>query len=999
MPPAAKNDIDASGLELRRVRVRELELKRTRGEISCAECRRLKLRCDKKVPCSSCTRRGCSAVCPTGINSAGSPAARLILASDTDHVQHKLTSMSERIRALEDALQIESAAGSRGLAFHPLLAPDLLAIKQGVDVPRPVEEEEEEMAGAFGTLSVSEGTSMRFLGASATEQTLLMEAFNPHVSPSLEDSSLPSSLAQASALWPFAPLHLPRETLAAQVAAQLPPFARATALYEAYFTNIAWAHAPIDRKQVVNELMPLFYRRRPPPTDHLHDLTLLLAVFACGAVGDLTQSPCNPEGERYRQLARAALSLTDLFHNGGSLAVMQTMTLFAVYEIYTAHGEGVSTAQEAAWKLISLGLTIASSIGLHRDPARWKLEPDIVQRRRRTFWELYVLDHWKSLGSGRPPVFTPSVVDCEFPTDDRATIGEDGTVILSVREWAYRFGRDVLPHLTEKLCAARPLRYSEIIELDRRVSDFDVHPHTRPTGTPGPDVTPEFHSLYPLITVWYKEMSLLFIHRNFFARAMLESPSDPLHSPFARSFLATYRSATVILAIVRVNYDRLYLVLLRVWGIWANALTSAIIVGSVVARGPTISFAPAAFVELELAITLFQKPTVHPIVKRCLPLLLRIRDKAQHALYKSRAPKSPRSENSCERKAEVNGTEAGAASDRMLVSRHGLGVPVIHRDADSDDDGDAELLILRGTTRVVEQRTTARTYVSSPSASSSPPSSEASPESSGTSGSGSASTASSEPPSGNLTVMSNARGWPNKGSHARTSLFANTNTACLLSASSLVEVPTATKAAGTSPGSTSSTRYEGAAQAHAEAHAYSHATSTSSPDAEMDMAQTWLTQLEQERAIAAQLASQAQISRQQQDPWQWQNTASMISAMQGPSAENPSTHPYFGSLSSGSASTSDRNAGLGVGFDHAHLSPQAPASANPASDPFMALPTSFASVVGRDDAAHYQSEGEIAEAASAEAWRVFVQQSGFLDPNPNFNPDISFAGWEGVAFS
>ena len=66
----------------------DIELKRARGEISCAECRRcvrtpvyalsiilmsiclhvhrLKLKCDKKIPCGSCIRRGCTTICPNG---------------------------------------------------------------------------------------------------------------------------------------------------------------------------------------------------------------------------------------------------------------------------------------------------------------------------------------------------------------------------------------------------------------------------------------------------------------------------------------------------------------------------------------------------------------------------------------------------------------------------------------------------------------------------------------------------------------------------------------------------------------------------------------------------------------------------------------------------------------------------------------------------------------------------------------------------------------------
>ncbi|THG95950.1 hypothetical protein EW145_g7873, partial [Phellinidium pouzarii] len=81
MPPAKdiQDDSDETGHELRRVRIRELELKRARGVISCAECRRLKLKCDKKIPCSSCKRRGCQHICPTGPSSFLSIALSRVL--------------------------------------------------------------------------------------------------------------------------------------------------------------------------------------------------------------------------------------------------------------------------------------------------------------------------------------------------------------------------------------------------------------------------------------------------------------------------------------------------------------------------------------------------------------------------------------------------------------------------------------------------------------------------------------------------------------------------------------------------------------------------------------------------------------------------------------------------------------------------------------------------------------------------------------------------------
>jgi hypothetical protein len=47
---------------------------------SCAECRRLKAKCDRVFPCSNCRRRGCALVCPDGDLSC-MQGKRLVLAS------------------------------------------------------------------------------------------------------------------------------------------------------------------------------------------------------------------------------------------------------------------------------------------------------------------------------------------------------------------------------------------------------------------------------------------------------------------------------------------------------------------------------------------------------------------------------------------------------------------------------------------------------------------------------------------------------------------------------------------------------------------------------------------------------------------------------------------------------------------------------------------------------------------------------------------------------
>lgn len=115
----------------------------------------------------------------------------------------------------------------------------------------------------------------------------------------------------------------------------MPSYDRATALVEAYLQHISSFFRPVSREQITEELLPKFFRRgsgglRVPAavaaprsgTEILeHQLALLLAIFACGAAGDLILEACDEEDETYRQLAQSALSLHYVFE-GTSLAMV-----------------------------------------------------------------------------------------------------------------------------------------------------------------------------------------------------------------------------------------------------------------------------------------------------------------------------------------------------------------------------------------------------------------------------------------------------------------------------------------------------------------------------------------------------------------------------------------------------------------------------------------------------------------------------------------------------
>jgi Fungal Zn(2)-Cys(6) binuclear cluster domain len=164
----------------------EIEIRRARGEISCAECRRLKLKCDKKLPCGSCVRRGCSSVCPNGSLTTGQGTRcvwilldcvrgvfilfiRFVLA-DTEQLHRKIAEMGQRIRQLEDALAIFQSGVTN--ETHPLLREELLGVKFGPEVQTPADSEPvrdtvAESMDALGTLTIGDDGESKYFGRSA----------------------------------------------------------------------------------------------------------------------------------------------------------------------------------------------------------------------------------------------------------------------------------------------------------------------------------------------------------------------------------------------------------------------------------------------------------------------------------------------------------------------------------------------------------------------------------------------------------------------------------------------------------------------------------------------------------------------------------------------------------------------------------------------------------------------------------------------------------------
>ncbi|KAJ7746905.1 fungal-specific transcription factor domain-containing protein [Mycena maculata] len=625
-----------------------LTKKRRKGatRLSCAECRRLKLRCDRSIPCGSCIKRGCGAICPDGSLTTGQ-GNRFVLAS-TQELHEKISELANRVRELEDALR--SSHSHLSNEQHPLLSEELLRIKAPLQREVPAfrnqqpgssikeEEHNPDVVDAFGSLSISLSGGAKYFGTTANSWYFLQnetaegeEPEDDHLT-SLQ-SVLPLHILTRAAAFPISPVVPPHEGESLRAFFwYLPPGAKAAALRDIYFTHAAWMYAPISPESFEAEVYSQFYDPSvAPPADqplYAHRLSLMFIVLAIGALMDTSEPAYNLEAEKYHQLARAALFLHSFFDQP-TINAVQSLFLMAYY-LFLADRHG--TGSGARWAIMGIAVKVAQSIGLHRDSGRWKVDPIETQRRRELFWELFTYDSWQCLTFGRPTSFALAHVDCKMPhsnepADDQAFYA-----------WKHRFCSECMILLHDQAFGAKTPTYATVLQLDRKMRAFPVPPilqvagfgnsESRPGGFPETIML----TLQRHIVLAIREMNLLYLHRSFFARAISDHPKDPLGSPYGTSVIAAYRSAGSLVALMRNLHSQLKEPSERIWFLWTHMFSCAIILGSIVTRCPSMSLAPSALVQLDSACELFSKAARGFRAVKVLNIMLRLQEKAHHSL-------------------------------------------------------------------------------------------------------------------------------------------------------------------------------------------------------------------------------------------------------------------------------------------------------------------------------------------------------------------------------
>ncbi|KAJ7189198.1 fungal-specific transcription factor domain-containing protein [Mycena filopes] len=591
----------------------------------CTECRRHKMKCDKKIPCGTCVRRGCSAICPTGISLSTGRGKRSVV-SDVAQLNTVIMTMGDRIRKLENALAATtefSLPGSR--------------LPIGAD-----------NGDALGSFSVNEdGDGVYFFGPMAGSEALFSTFGAPGAQSSegLTSSSTPDigPFKILTESFPFSPHPTPNWNVRSalqQVYAHLPSANRAWALCEIYYRNASWSGMPVLQSDAVELLRTVYH---PPASGSesglsTQQIAVLYLIFAFGSLVDLALPADSYDAEHYFDLARAALAIRSVLDES-TVVTVQALTLLA---LYYAHG-GRRFSMDAAWSTISLASTISQSLGLHRDSFTSKLSPQVANRYRTLFWETFTVETHSGLSVGRPTGLSLSLITCPFPVDDAEDLHPFVKILPGYYRARWALMQDVTACVREAFVQTAKPSYDTILDIDRKIRKH-LHSATAIQSLPaGEGEGAESLAVY-MQRHWipmYAQSLLMYTHSSAFVEALRDTPADPGSSAYSASYFAGYRTACEVIRFNVRNFATHPGLFDRWWGVWKGLCCAAVLVGTVAIRYPSSPQALHAMDELRAAVELIEHGAVSSSRARSwLPILQQLQRKAMavHSQYTSMPP-------------------------------------------------------------------------------------------------------------------------------------------------------------------------------------------------------------------------------------------------------------------------------------------------------------------------------------------------------------------------
>ncbi|EIN10817.1 hypothetical protein PUNSTDRAFT_142740 [Punctularia strigosozonata HHB-11173 SS5] len=425
--------------------------KRARKPINCEPCRASKLKCDRNRPCSSCVLRGTSSMCyQDGSAPDQSEAGR----SNPQRVRVDPVTEFARVRRSLALLEQYVLTGRQpsspqpdhelSLISSPADQTDRVAKSEPPDAPAVLQDK------APGTLHRQPGG---LYAGSTSVATHLASAESRESATSSERSSEEPEVPQSD---------YDRDLIAL-----LPPASVIDKLISYYFNYCNWIYRHVNQPAFLTA-WAAFKGGQSSDRITLATVCVILAIATYylpkgHEYARYATSVEEDHGSEYYDVMRQALDRHRSANQKYTIELVELLLVRSHY-LYLSKSKG-----EEVWQIRGELLTIATAMGLHRNPDR-RLPVDFAERRRWAWWHILLLERWQAFMFGRPIGIAKHHFDTDLPSYCNPAIDPTGRLYLpnlAIIRLAY-----ILGDIMDDAVSLRPVSHDRVMANDHKLLDW-----------------------------------------------------------------------------------------------------------------------------------------------------------------------------------------------------------------------------------------------------------------------------------------------------------------------------------------------------------------------------------------------------------------------------------------------------------------------------------------------------------------------------------------------
>ncbi|KIY71772.1 hypothetical protein CYLTODRAFT_418491 [Cylindrobasidium torrendii FP15055 ss-10] len=427
--------------------------KRARKAINCEPCRNSKLKCDRNRPCSSCVLRGTAAQCYADGRSG--PEQQRVEEVHPTHPRVDPAQEFARIRQSINLLETYVYPTSRPPPTStPRRIPDTAPLLPYHHPPPKREPTDANGIDSIPGMLASVGHGGLYAGPTSTALHLLgagkadIDGAGGYATPPEDYSSPPEYDKDLLAL--------------------LPSLETIDNLIAFYFDSCNWIHRHVNQVGFL-AIWDRFKKGHTADRIVLATACVIMAVAVhylpmSHPIHANLEESYEAQGNKFFEVSQAALRRRQEETKKYSVELVELLLIQSHY---------LSLAKsdtELVWQLRGELVSIATALGLHRDPGKFNMSRDVAERRRWAWWHVVLLERWQAFMFGRPLSIASHHFDTQYPEYCNPNVDKTGRLYLpniAMFKLAY-----ILGEIMDDAVSVRPVPYERVESHDHELLEW-----------------------------------------------------------------------------------------------------------------------------------------------------------------------------------------------------------------------------------------------------------------------------------------------------------------------------------------------------------------------------------------------------------------------------------------------------------------------------------------------------------------------------------------------